>query len=641
MKRLVTTPIYYVNDRPHIGHAYTTMIADSLVRYFRLKNDDVFFLTGTDEHGQKIERSAHLKNKTPQEYADEVSAHFRDLWDYFGISYNYFVRTTDEKHKQAVQKAFLHMYNKGDIYKGEYEGNYCVSCESFVTAFALGDDTHCPECGRETTCIKEESYFFALSKYTPLLLEWYQTHDCILPKTKKNEVIYFVESGLQDLSITRTSFSWGIMLPKELNEPKHVMYVWLDALLNYITALGYGEKPNDMDYWQHNYHIIGKDILRFHAVYWPAFLMSLELPLPSHIAVHGWWTRNGVKMSKSIGNVIDPMEVSRAYGIEPFRYFMLREVPFGQDGDFSQRALIDRINSDLSNTLGNLLSRLASMAHKFFDSSLHATCDEMHMHHQKEMLWTQSLLQPLDGFIKDVAIHRYLEELWKIFMHANAMITQYEPWKMMKDNKHSDVRILLTLLVNMLVKGLVMLHPIMPYNTNRAFDVFEMKCDNRLFETLIQKHEWLESFTIKPCEPLFVKITQVLMPESNTSEYLLRDKPCVVHAEKDNIINIDNFNKVDIRIGVVKHAEKIAKSHKLLRLEIDVGEEKARQIVSAIAKSYEPQSLIGMQVCVLCNLKATKIMGFESNGMLLTAEDSNQLRLIVPHSDIAVGAVVR
>ncbi|MDE7256113.1 MAG: class I tRNA ligase family protein, partial [Helicobacter sp.] len=290
MQRIITSPIYYVNDRPHIGHAYTTMITDSLVRYFRLIGDDVFFLTGTDEHGQKIERSAQAKNKTSKEYADEVSAYFKNLWDYFKISYDRFIRTTDADHKLGVQHAFLKMYEKGDIYKGEYEGNYCVSCETFVTAFALGDDTHCPECGRDTTLIKEESYFFALSKYAPRLLEWYASSpDCILPRTKKNEVIHFVQNGLQDLSITRTSFSWGIPLPRELNEPKHVMYVWLDALLNYITALGYGNDGAKMDYWQQQYHIIGKDILRFHAVYWPAFLMSLELPLPAHIAVHGWW----------------------------------------------------------------------------------------------------------------------------------------------------------------------------------------------------------------------------------------------------------------------------------------------------------------------------------------------------------------
>lgn len=647
MKRIITSPIYYVNDRPHIGHAYTTMITDSLVRYFRLIGDDVFFLTGTDEHGQKIERSAQAKNKTSKEYADEVSAYFKNLWDYFQISYNRFIRTTDDDHKRGVQHAFLKMYHKGDIYKGEYEGNYCVSCETFVTSFALGDDTHCPECGRDTTLIKEESYFFALSKYAPRLLEWYANNpDCILPRTKKNEVIHFVQNDLQDLSITRTSFSWGIPLPSELNEPKHVMYVWLDALLNYITALGYGNDSSKMDYWQHQYHIIGKDILRFHAVYWPAFLMSLELPLPSHIAVHGWWTRNGVKMSKSIGNVIDPKVVSDAYGAETFRYFMLREVPFGQDGDFSQRALMDRINSDLSNTLGNLLSRTASMAQKFFGGSIRAESAQIRALFATEMDEIESILASLPEFAQQVALHRYLEELWRIFMLSNAMITQYEPWKMLKEGKNEQVQALLVVIANALLKGLVMLYPVMPQSAQKALAVVGFECSPALFLRMIERKEWLETFTLNVCEPLFLRITEALMPESSSSAALLESthttKPIAQNKEqqKHQQIGVETFAQSQIRVGTIQHAEKIEKSEKLLRLLVDVGEEKPRQIVAGIGKNYVAESLLGQQVCVLCNLKPTKLMGVMSEGMILAAKDSHGLKLIAPVAHIAAGSVV-
>ena len=647
MKRIITSPIYYVNDRPHIGHAYTTMITDSLVRYFRLIGDDVFFLTGTDEHGQKIERSAQAKNKSSKEYADEVSAYFKNLWDYFQISYNRFIRTTDDDHKRGVQHAFLKMYRKGDIYKGEYEGNYCVSCETFVTTFALGDDIHCPECGRDTTLIKEESYFFALSKYAPRLLEWYANNpDCILPRTKKNEVIHFVQNDLQDLSITRTSFSWGIPLPSELNEPKHVMYVWLDALLNYITALGYGNDSSKMDYWQHQYHIIGKDILRFHAVYWPAFLMSLELPLPSHIAVHGWWTRNGVKMSKSIGNVIDPKVVSDAYGAETFRYFMLREVPFGQDGDFSQHALMDRVNSDLSNTLGNLLSRTASMAQKFFGGSIRAESAQIRALFATEMDEIESILASLPELAQQVALHRYLEELWRIFMLSNAMITQYEPWKMLKEGKNEQVQALLVVITNALLKGLVMLYPVMPQSAQKALAVVGFECSPALFLRMIERKEWLETFTLKVCEPLFLRITEALMPESSSSAALLEPthatKPIAQNKEqqKHQQIGVETFAQSQIRVGTIQHAEKIEKSEKLLRLLVDVGEEKPRQIVAGIGKSYVAESLLGQQVCVLCNLKPTKLMGVMSEGMILAAKDSHGLKLIAPVAHIAAGSVV-
>ncbi len=366
MSKYITTPIYYVNGEAHIGHAYTTFIADSMARYDRLRGEDTYFLTGTDEHGQKIEESAKKNNKDTKLFADEISATFKNLWDEFGIEYSKFIRTTDEEHKKGVQRAFEVMYANGDIYKDFYEGHYCVSCETFFTQTQLVDGEFCPDCGRSTNVVKEESYFFRLSKYEDALLKHYeQNPDFIMPKSKANEIINFVKGGLRDLSVTRTSFTWGVKMPESIKDDKHVMYVWLDALLNYITALGYGGDEANMKYWPASMQFVGKDILRFHAIYWPAFLMSLGLSLPKHIGAHGWWTRDGEKMSKSKGNVISPKEVADVYGVENLRYFMLREVPFGQDGDFSQRAFIDRMNSDLSNDLGNLLNRIIGMSGKY------------------------------------------------------------------------------------------------------------------------------------------------------------------------------------------------------------------------------------------------------------------------------------
>ena len=628
----ITTPIYYVNDVPHIGHAYTTIIADSAARYFRLRGYDTFFLTGTDEHGQKIEEAAKKRGKSPKEYADEISAKFKDLWDEFEISYDKFIRTTDPEHIRGVQKAFEIMYNKGDIYKGEYEGHYCISCEAFFPESQLIDGEFCPDCGKPTSIVKEESYFFKLSKYQDRLLELYKKEDeFILPKSKKNEVIRFVEGGLQDLSITRTSFDWGVKLPESINDPKHVMYVWLDALLNYITALGYGGDEKLMHYWPADYHLVGKDILRFHAVYWPAFLMSLDLPIPRHIATHGWWTRNGEKMSKSKGNVVDPKAVADAYGLENFRYFLLREVPFGQDGDFSQRALIDRINSDLSNDLGNLLNRIIGMSGKYFDFAIDGK--DVAKFYQTELEEIQKLIEPLDEHAKGMRWHRYLEDLWKILTLANRSIDRYAPWAMMKEGREAEAMALIALVANILAKTALLLHPVMPKTTNKIAEALGFTIDREHFERFIERGELLDRFMIKKIPPLFPKIEEPLMKEE--------PKQIEEKKEPENIITIDEFFKVQIKVGTIKEAEEVPKSKKLLKLKVDLGEERHRQIVAGIKEYYTPEELVGEQVCVVANLKPAKLMGILSEGMILAAKDEEGLTLVAPKKRKKEGTPVR
>ncbi|WP_044414840.1 methionine--tRNA ligase [Halarcobacter anaerophilus] len=631
----ITTPIYYVNDVAHIGHAYTTIIADMLARYSRLVGHKTFFLTGTDEHGQKIAQSAEARGKTPKEYADEVSGKFRKLWDDFDISYDKFIRTTDEEHKIGVQKAFETMYNKGDIYKGEYEGYYCVSCETFFTEKQLVDEEFCPDCGKPTNIVKEESFFFKLSKYEDRLLKWYEEkEDCILPRSKKNEIINFVKSGLKDLSISRTSFDWGVKLPESINEPKHVMYVWLDALLNYITALGYGTDEKNMEYWPAKIQLVGKDILRFHSIYWPAFLMSLDLPLPDHIAAHGWWTRDGEKMSKSKGNVVNPKEVADAYGLDAFRYFMLREVPFGQDGDFSQKALIDRINSDLGNDLGNLLNRISGMSGKYFDFKINSK--DVKKFHQKELDEVNAILENVEDYIYNMQLNRYLEDIWKVLTIANKAIGDYEPWAKMKEGKDDEAMALVALITNVMAKVALLLDSVMPEKIAKIAKSLGINIDTDTYNKLIVNKELIPETTITKVEQLFPRIEEVLLEQAKVTDVSKAEvetkssKKEQKEEEPDNLITIDKFFETTLKIGTIVEAQEVPKSKKLLKLQVDLSEGRNRQILAGIKEFYSPDELIGTQACVVANLKPAKLMGMVSEGMLLAARDENGLCLVRP-----------
>ncbi len=652
-KAYITTPIYYVNDIAHIGHAYTTIIADTLARYSRMSGLDTFFLTGTDEHGQKIEEAAKKRGESTQAYADKISATFKDLWDEFGISYDKFIRTTDADHMKGVQKAFSVMHDNGDIYKDIYKGHYCISCETFFPESQLVDGEFCPECGKPTTIVEEESYFFKLSAYQDKLLDWYNENpDCILPKSKRNEVIRFVEGGLNDLSITRTSFDWGVKLPADLNDPKHVMYVWLDALMNYVTALGYGTDEAKMDFWPARVHLIGKDILRFHAIYWPAFLMSLGLPMPKHIAAHGWWTRDGEKMSKSKGNVVDPREVANAYGLDNFRYFMLREVPFGGDGDFSQKALIDRINSDLGNDLGNLLNRLIGMSGKYFEGRVDSS--NVAKYYQEELNDVQASLDKLEPLLFDMQIHRYLEELWRPLSVANKSIDRYQPWTLMKEGKEEEAMALNGLIAAILAKVAIMLYPVMPEVCTKISAALKFNIDNESWNRMVKGNDLPETFILEKIEPLFPRIEALLIeqtepadkkgsakkPEKKETKQTETKQTETEKEEGVALIGIDQFFQTSLKVGTVVQAEEVPKSKKLLLLQVDVGEEAPRQVVAGIKEWYSADDMLNTQVCVVANLKPAKLMGYKSEGMLLAAKDENGLCMIRPEKPKTAGTPI-
>lgn len=625
MKTYITTPIYYVNDKAHIGHAYTTIIADTLARFARLRGDETFFLTGTDEHGQKIEESAIKNNESPKAYADKVSKSFKDLWAELEISNDYFIRTTDEKHKAIVRKIFLKMYEKGDIYKDEYEGHYCVSCETFHTKTQLLDEDKCPDCKKPTRILKEESYFFRLSKYQDRLLKWYEENPiCIMPASKKNEVIAFVKQGLRDLSVTRTSFSWGIKIPDELNDDKHIIYVWLDALSNYLSALGYLDDDAKMSFWPANVQLVGKDILKFHAIYWPCFLMSLDLPLPKMIGAHGWWTVEGEKMSKSIGNVINPLDIKNEFGNEPLRYFLLSQMPFGNDGDFSKAAMVNKINGELVNELGNLLSRSISMAKKYFDLSV-----EFKSGFSEELNEANEHFKASINAINELRMNEYINEVLKALSVANAMVSKYEPWNMMKNNESEKTQSLLVVIFNILKNASILLSPVMPKASLKIANALGISIDTKAYNDMFVLEN---SFKVSECEHLFSRVELKVENMQEIKE--------VKEEIKEPKIKIDDFAKIKMQVATVLECENVEGSEKLLKFQLDLGTEK-RQVLSGIAKYYKPEQLVGKQIILLANLESRKIFKHLSEGMILSAKNSDEsLVLLSPLSPCENGAII-
>ncbi|ELU1055474.1 methionine--tRNA ligase [Campylobacter jejuni] len=626
--RYVTTPIYYVNDVPHLGHAYTTIIADTLARFYRLQGHETRFLTGTDEHGQKIEEAAKLRNSTPQEYADKISFEFKKLWDEFEITYDIYARTTDTRHIEFVKAMFLKMWQKGDIYKDEYEGHYCISCESFFTQSQLINDCSCPDCGKNTTILKEESYFFKLSKYQDKILQWYEEKDPILPKNKKNELINFVQSGLKDLSITRTSFDWGIKLPQEINDDKHIVYVWLDALFIYISSLDFQSKGENAKFWPAHVHLVGKDILRFHAIYWPAFLMSVDLPLPKFIGAHGWWTKEGEKMSKSKGNVVKPKEVVDTYGSEAFRYFLLREVPFGNDGDFSENMLINRINAELSNEFGNLLNRIIGMSTKYSQGNI--SKEGVLKFYNVELNQAKEHLNLAVEFLENLQCNRYLEELFKALSVANLAISKYEPWNLIKENKHEQANALVALCANILAKTSLLLSPTLPKSCQKVALALNFEISSTNYAKIILDNELLD-FKANPCEALFPKVEKALLKQE------IKEEP---KKEESPKIKIDDFAKIEIKVAKVLDCQNIKGSEKLLKFQLELDDKEIRQVLSGIAKYYKASDLIGKQVCIISNLKKAKIFGHESDGMILSAKSGDKLVLITPEQLVQNGSLV-
>ncbi|EAH8374526.1 methionine--tRNA ligase [Campylobacter coli] len=626
--RYLTTPIYYVNDVPHLGHAYTTIIADTLARFYRLQGHETRLLTGTDEHGQKIEQAAKIRNSTPKEYADKISSEFKKLWDEFEITYDIYARTTDTRHVEFVKAMFLKMWQKGDIYKDEYEGHYCISCESFFAKSQLINECGCPDCGKDTSLLKEESYFFKLSKYQDKILQWYDKEDPILPKNKKNELINFVQSGLKDLSITRTSFDWGIKIPEEIKDDKHIIYVWLDALFIYISSLDYQSQGENAKFWPAHIHLVGKDILRFHAIYWPAFLMSVDLPLPKFIGAHGWWTKEGEKMSKSKGNVVKPKEVVDAYGLEAFRYFLLREVPFGNDGDFSESVLINRINTELGNEFGNLLNRIIGMSIKYNQGNI--SQEGVLEFYKNELDTAKEHLDNAINFLENLQCNRYLEELFKALSVANLAISKYEPWNLIKANKIKEANALIGLCANILAKTSLLLSPTLPKSCQKVGLALNFEISPTNYQKLILRNELLD-FKASTCEALFPKIEKPLLSQEEKQEVKKEEKPK---------IKIDDFAKIEIKVAKVIDCQNIEGSEKLLKFKLELDNKEIRQVLSGIAKYYKASDLIGKQVCVISNLKKAKIFGHESDGMILSAKSGDKLVLISPEQLVENGSLV-
>lgn len=624
----ITTPIYYPSASLHIGHTYCTVMADAMARFKRLSGYNVRFLTGTDEHGQKIQDKAIEKGVTPKEYVDEIVAGIKELWKIMEISYDDFIRTTEERHMTRVQRLFIKMYEKGDIYKGEYEGHYCKPCEAFWTPTQLNDGC-CPDCGRPVQTAKEEAYFFRMSKYQDRLLELYDSNpEFLQPESRRNEMKAFVSQGLEDLCISRSTFDWGIPVPID---EKHVIYVWLDALANYITALGYPDETElYSEFWPANVHLVGKEIVRFHSVIWPAMLMSLDAPLPKQVLGHGWLLLDGKKMGKSTGNVVDPVKLIELYGVDALKYFLLREFTFGSDGTYTTEALIRRLNSDLANDLGNLVSRTASMVEKYRDSKLphmpqNDKLSEVVVNATADLKETAlEAGKKLEAHMNEFSFNMALEEAWIVIRRANKYIDETMPWALAKDEKDANnLDAVLKTLTEVIRIVAILIYPFMHTTSEKIFESIGLAGNSV---------EWEEAFEFDKLDGAIIKKGEALFPRIDVEKELERlqkeqeeaQKPNEVKKEEAEVkpeIGIEDFAKIDLRVGEIVEAKKHPKADKLLVFKVKVGGE-IRQIVSGVAESIEPDCAVGQKVIVVANLKKIVLRGEESQGMLLFA-DSN------------------